>query len=346
MKKQSLFALSLALCVVAPSLSAQFFREGGKVVVANRTSGDLTVIDVRTSRVSKTIDLPRKNNRRGEPMYVVQAGREVLVGDRAHDRVLRYDSRSLRLKGEIGVGKGVFHMWSDGRQLWVNNDLDNTTSVIDLRRMRVQKTVKMPADLVARGFKPHDVWVGYGFAWVSLIKATEPGFVIQYSTRSFRELRRAEVGIDPHLWLDRWTGLLAVPAQGSNRVDFLSGLSLRRLHRIAAAGSHGVFSPFISRSLFVTNLPGMGKADLYSMALGFGPFQAPKLVATTDTGSPVAHNIATTPFGTRIFVTHSGAMARDVTIYAPNSLFRPDRGLRKLGTVKAGLNPFGLAYVR
>ena len=57
------------------------------------------------------------------------------------------------------AGRGVFHMWADyrGRQLWVNNDIDKTTTVIDPSTLEVLATVPTPADLVAMGGKPHDV---------------------------------------------------------------------------------------------------------------------------------------------------------------------------------------------
>ena len=60
---------------------------------------------------------------------------------------------------DYSCGDGVFHMWSDphDRQLWVNNDIDKTATVIDPVSLNVIATVPMPADLVADGYKPHDV---------------------------------------------------------------------------------------------------------------------------------------------------------------------------------------------
>lgn len=344
--RHATFTAALVLAALAGQATGQSpsSHERGSFVVANRGSGDITVLAAKDGKVLQTVALPKKNDLAGEPMYISSTAREVLVGDRKHDRVVRFDKRSYRVVGEYAVGKGVFHQWSDGQQLWVNNDVDKTTSVIDLRRHRVIKTIAMPEDLVKDGYSNHDVFVAHGFAWVSLLKPNADGYVVLYSARSFQPLKRAKVGGDPHLWLDRWTHTLVVPAQGGNRTDFLNPLTLEKTASLDLPGSHGVYAPLLSTALYVTNLPGAGKADLYNLRL-IGQRQ-PKLVSTADTGTAVAHNIATNPWGTRIFVTHSGPTSRSVSIHAPEGPFWAPTGTKLLTTVKAGVNPFGIAYVR
>lgn len=132
----------------------------GKIVVANRASASLSVIDVRTDSISNTIDLPSANNP-SQPMYVVHSAKadRIFVGDRGNNRVLVLDDEDFSIEASVPAGKGVFHMWADpaDTQLWVNNDIDNTATVIDPVSLQTLATVAMPADLVALGGKPHDV---------------------------------------------------------------------------------------------------------------------------------------------------------------------------------------------
>ena len=104
----------------------------GKIVIANRASGTISVIDAHSDTLIGTFALPAGPNA-PEPMYVVHSRKRVFVGDRANSRVAVFDSRSFAVEGTIPAGAGVFHMWGDplDRQLWVNNDIDKTATVID-----------------------------------------------------------------------------------------------------------------------------------------------------------------------------------------------------------------------
>jgi DNA-binding beta-propeller fold protein YncE len=69
------------------------------------------------------------------------------------------------------------------------------------------------------------------------------------------------------------------------------------------------------------------------------------VLGTTNTGAPpigTPHNIAVTPNGKKLYVTHSGATANTVTVYATT---KRDPVPVFLGTITVGANPFGLAYV-
>ena len=56
----------------------------------------------------------------------------------------------------IPTGRGVFHMWAtqEDELLLVNNDIDKTVTVIDTNSLIVSKTLSLPSDLLASGFKP------------------------------------------------------------------------------------------------------------------------------------------------------------------------------------------------
>ena len=137
--------------------------DSGNIVVANRNSGTISVINTKTDEVSGTYQLPASPNT-PEPMYIVfvQRGQRVFVGDRANSQVVVFRAADFSIESTIPVGRGVFHMWADpqGKQLWVNNDIDKTTSVINLHSMQVIATVPSPPDLVSMGGIPHDVILG------------------------------------------------------------------------------------------------------------------------------------------------------------------------------------------
>ncbi len=217
----------------------------GNIVIANRGSGSISVINTNTDEVAGTYSLPSGPNN-PEPMYVVftRNGQRVFVGDRANNQVVVFRVSDFSLETTIPVGQGVFHMWADpqGRQLWVNNDIDNTTSVIDLRTLQVIATVPTPADLVSMGGKPHDVILGPAgkSAYITVIGvAGQSDYVVQFSTRTFEETGRAAVGKDAHLSLTSGSSNLYVPCQNSNAVYVLNRFSMNLVETISVPGAHG-----------------------------------------------------------------------------------------------------------
>ena len=176
--------------------------EAGAVVVANRGSGSISVIDGLTGQLLGTHMLPMgEGDSMPEPMYVngIAAGQRVFVGDRANDRVVVFDARNYEVVGMVPAGRGVFHQWVDrqGKQLWVNNDIDNTITVIDPSTLMVVATIALPADLVAMGGKPHDVVTDHfgRYAYVTMLGfAGENDYLLQYDARSFTEMNRPARG--------------------------------------------------------------------------------------------------------------------------------------------------------
>jgi YVTN family beta-propeller protein len=234
-------------------------------------------------------------------------------------------------------------MWADPRnkQLWVNNDIDNTSTVIDPKTLEVLATVPTPADLVALGGKPHDVILDPtgSYAYVTVLGVAGPNdYVVQFSTDTFQELKRAPVGKDPHVSLARQNNLLYVPAQGSNVVTVLNRESLELVTEISVPGAHGAGMAGNGKVFYTTNLPGGGTDGLFAIDT-----RTNTVVGAVDTPYPVPHNIALTPNNHKLYVTHSGGAADKVTIYTA----KPNDPVPVLvGEVTVGLNPFGLAFVR
>ena len=337
-----LFAVLAAMLLISGGAAAQVGggSTAGKIVVANRAGGTISVIDTETDQVIMTESLPGLNP--AEPMYVVYSkfGHRVFVGDRANDQVVVFDAADFSVIDTIPTGSGVFHMWADarGRQLWVNNDVDNSATVIDTHTLNVIATVPMPADLVALGGKPHDVILDRSgrFAWVTMLGIAGPDdYVVQFSTKTFAELNRAPVGQDPHLSLSNRGRALYVPAQNGSSVAVFDRITLEPVTDIAVPGAHGAGMRTDGKIFYTTNLPG---GELLTIDTRTNEI----LGSPLTTAHPVPHNIALTPKGDKIYVTHSGATADKVTVYtASKEIPLPVAA----GEITVGTNPFGLAFV-
>lgn len=328
-----------------PEYSESKNKRGGKVVVANRASGTISIINGKTDEVIKTISLPSASDQ-AEPMYVVHTpeSNRVFVGDRANNRVIVFDDKSFDIEGYVPAGNGVFHMWADpsDAQLWVNNDIDNTSTVIDPETLEVLATVAMPADIVTLGGKPHDVILDPSgdFAYVTIVgSSTLNDFVIKFSTDSFKEVARAEVGKDPHLSLTRKNKLLYVPTQNNNAVYILARKDLSLVKILTVPGAHGAAIPRNGKTFYTTNISGGGVDGLYSINTKNNEL----LGEAVDTPFPVPHNIVLNRRGSKLYITHSGGTANTVSVYSISD----ETNLPELkSTIIVGDNPFGLTFVK
>jgi len=320
-------------------------KDRGHMVIANRASGSISVIDVRTDKVRSTITLPVSDNP-PEPMYVVHSPRadRVFVGDRANNRIVVFDDNNFEYETSVPAGNGVFHMWADqnDEQLWVNNDIDKTITVIDPLTLDVLATVPMPEDLVALGGKPHDVILepsGHS-AFVTIVGISgENDFVVKFNTRTFSETARAAVGKDPHVSLTRHNKFLYVATQNNNAMHILKRRNLKQVKILEIPGAHGLGMARKGRTLYTTNISGGGSEGLFTIDT-----RKNKIIGQAiDTPFPTPHNIALTPRGSKLYITHSGAGANQVSVYRINKRSR----LPELETtITVEFNPFGLAFVR
>jgi DNA-binding beta-propeller fold protein YncE len=322
------------------------FGHHGKIVVADRASGTISVINTKTDQVDGTYSLP-SGSATPEPMYVAYSPikKRVFVGDRANNRVVVFDANDFSVETTVDAGAGVFHMWAEVRskQLWVNNDIDNTTTVIDLFDLSVLATVPTPVDLVAMGGKPHDVIIDPKgkAAYVTVVGVSGANdYVVKYSTSTFQETDRAAVGKDPHVSLNRWNHLLYVPCQNSDAVFILNRKDMNVVKELAVPGAHGAGMSRFGLFFYTTNLPNGGVDALYTIFTLFNIV----IGDPVDTPYAVPHNLALIPTGRKLYVTHSGATSDKVTVFTTKGFFDPIPVFS--GEVTVGNNPFGLAYVR
>lgn len=221
----------------------------------------------------------------------------------------------------------------------MNNDIDNTVTVIDPVRLTVRGTVSLPADLVSDGYKPHDVIIdptGF-YAYVTMVGGSDPhDYLVQFNAFNFKEVNRAAVGKDPHVSLTERNNLIYVPAQNSDRVSVFNRFTLAPVTELTVPGAHGASMAPNGRVFYTTNLPGGGTDGLFAIDTTTNT-----ILGSADTPYAVPHNLATTNNG-KLFVTHSGGTSDKVMIFTISSA-NPVPSY--LAEVTVGFNPFGLAYV-
>lgn len=327
-----LTAVAVVVAALLVPATADATAPSSEVVVANRGSGDLSVIDTETQAVT-TVALPGK----AEPMYVSHDTRHgrVLVGDRASSTIVAFDDETYDVVGTVPVGDGIFHQWTDTsrEQLWVVGTMNSTVSVVDTEALSLLTTFALPADVISVGGIPHDVFVLGNHAYVSVLGLGDgSGMVIQYSTKDFAETGRFATGGDPHLFVRG--GKLYVASQEASSISRFHATTLAPLGGQSVPAAHGLFVTKRGEVL-VTNIAGGGSDALWELD---GQLSAVSDVA--DTTVAVPHNL-TVDDNRQLWVTHSGGTADQVSVVQLGT-----NGFGGSATVTVGTNPFGLAFVR
>ena len=331
---KNLFCCVLLCMALGFTSCSKFWGEGGGrnieeiVAVANRGSGTLSFINAKTNALVDTIDLPGE----AEPMYVVYVANtdKVYVGDRAQNQVHVLNAETYVVETSIDVGAGVFHMWADGlgSALWVNNDIDNSISVIALDSHTVTQTITLDA-------KPHDVFLSQDGtqAFVSILRPDEADQVYAFNALTYVQTGTVDVGEDPHLFHLAKKNKLFVPCQNTNQLLTLNSETLTIMDDTPLAGAHGISATLDQRKVFVT---GINVNKLYQVSASTSELLTPELA----TSLAVPHNVVVNAKGKKVFVTHSGGDSDQVAIFKVNR----NRGLMEKTTITTGTNPFGLTY--
>lgn len=366
LKMTLLLAGTLGLQLLSSSVEAAKAYVPGRVIVANRTSGSLSIIDEKTGLLLKNVPVAGKYAfaRPPEPMYVnyVPSLNRILVNDRSNRQVIALDADSYRILNTAPVSAGSFHMWTDGagKQTWVVGDVDKTLTVISPKTMTVLKeNLAIPQDLFDQGGKPHDVLLDKKgkYAFVTIVGvggSTDPDYVIQYSTKSFTEVARFATGKDPHVGILNDGKQLFVPTQNANKVYVLDpAKKLAKLAEIAVPGAHGAGWTPDGKYFYTSNLPGVANDQGNKDALWTIDTKTRAIVSSAPFPSAeqfpdlqVAHNITVNANGTKLYLTHSGhaedSATGDLSIW---DISGANGDPQLLSVISVGLNPFGIAYI-
>ncbi len=308
------------------------YFEDNYFLVANRGSSTFTVFDAKTTDFVKEITLP---DNAAQPTYLAHSKRNnsVYIGDFANQKVVYYDAETFELQGEIAIEEGAFHMWINERvnQLWINNIVSKSTSVIDLNSNTVIKNIGLPTAEIpelTENAVQHDVVISpSGFAaYVTVLDGPDTSYVVMYNTRTLEYIRHEVVGGDGHLL--PVGPRLYVPAQNANNITVFSRFNLTKLDELPFNSAHGVTSS--RRFVFTT-----GIADNKIGVIGRF---SNRVISEIDTEFNTPHNLAVNRRGNILFLAHSGGSATKVVFYK----VRRNGSLEKISDVDSGTNPFGV----
>ncbi len=301
-------------------------------LVANRGSSTVSVFDGKNTNFIQEITLPDAG---AQPTYLAYSRRNnaVYVGDFANRKVVYYDADSFNLLGEIEIQEGAFHMWINNRvnQLWVNNIVSKTTSVIDLRSNSVIANLPLPVNDIPEltgSAVQHDVVISpSGFAaYVTILDGPTTSYVVMYNTRTLEYIRHEVVGGDAHLL--PVGPRLYVPTQEDGKLNIFSRFNLRRLGEVPFSSTHGITNS--RRFVFTTGIADnkIGVVNRFNN----------RIVSEIDTDFNIPHNLAVNRRGNILFLAHSGGAATKVVFYK----VKKNGKLQKLSDFDSGLNPFGV----
>lgn len=303
-------------------------------LVANRASSTVSVFDAATNEKTMDIALPASG---ADPTYLAFSEERGIfyVGDFANQQLLAYNAMDFSLVKTIAIQEGAFHMWANDAvdQLWVNNIVSKTTSVVDLTDHTVVATIGLPTDEInlSADAAQHDVAISENgmYAYVSVLDGEDLSYIVQYSTSDFSYMGHAMIGGDAHLIVkgDKVFGL----AQNGNEVTVFNQNDLSVIDNIGVTGPHGV--AVNDDYLFTANLP--------DKSLGVISLSNYDVVNTVATDYDIPHNIVANDAGDRLFLSHSGGSSTKVVFYEISG-----SNLTKLAEADSGTNPFGVLYFK
>ena len=303
-------------------------------LVANRGSSTVSVFDATTNEKTMDITLPAAG---ADPTYLAFSEERGLfyVGDFANQQLLAYDAMDFSLKNTISIQEGAFHMWASdvADQLWVNNIVSKTTSVVDLTNHTVMETIGLPTGEISLSADAaqHDVVISENgmYAYVSILDGADVSYIVQYSTGDFSYMGHAMIGGDAHLLAhgDKVYGL----AQNGNEVTVFNQGDLSVVDNLSITGPHGVAAN--QDYLFTANLP-----DKSLSVISLSNYD---VVNTVAADYDVPHNIVTNEAGDKLFLSHSGGSSTKVVFYEISG-----SNLTKLTDADSGTNPFGVLYYK
>lgn len=305
--------------------------------VANRSSGTVSIIDASTQTLETLIELPVAD---AAPTYVVHSDKHNLlyISDYATSKVWVYDDESFEYVEDYPIESGGFHMWVNDRvdQLWVNNIISKTTTVIDTNNGEVLQTIplgvtgiELPVDAAQ-----HDVFIAPNgaFAYVSIISLTGQNYVLQYNTQNFELMNIVTTGLDSHLSGNVRNLFILSQADSTIREHRYQNLEATG-KELEIANAHGV-TPSGNNGFFVTNFSGR-EVISYNSANNSIINSSPT-IATAG----VAHNLAYGYDSEVLALTISGGNTVEFFSVSENS------ELASMSSLTTGSNPFGITYFK
>ena len=308
--------------------------DAGTIVVANRGDGTITVLDASDGEAIETFELPYNEDTelQPEPVDIVAVNGMYFVGDRANNRVLAFDGYSNELIKMIPAGAGIYEMATDARgtQLWVNNQIDNTTTIIDLNSLTPIRTIEAP--VTVGNAVVNDVVLSPSGDVGFVTYNGDGGAIVQYNaaTGAQTAINTADVGDNLRATLSFRFNCLYAPSTSSDQLHVLfTGDLFQEATFPFADPFDGVTTPNGSYGYFTSTVnDNIRVLDIANNTLIDGAVPTPVVNPT---------KLAVT--GNRLFVAHTDSDM--VTIYSisPRS---PVPIL--IDAIDVGDAPFGIAH--
>ncbi|MEW7279847.1 hypothetical protein ABW636_14735 [Aquimarina sp. 2201CG1-2-11] len=303
-------------------------------LVANRGSGTISVFDAKTTRFIRNIKLPDSN---AEPTYLAHSKthNRLYVGDFANKKILYFNAKNFRLKGEIKIKKGALHMAlnKQANQLWVNNIISKKTTIIDLNSNSVIKNIKLPFDKIKRlttNAVQHDITINPvgKKAYISILDGLNKSYIVAYDTKTFKYIDHKVVGGGARLLSVK--SKLYVSSKEDNKLSVFRNQNLNLISNIPFKSAHGIASS--DDYIFTTGIKNNKLAVIDR--------KNNRIISRKNTAYGRPHNLAVNSNGNRLFVSHSDPNATQVVFYK----VKRNGTLQKISQYDSGLNPYGVLY--
>jgi DNA-binding beta-propeller fold protein YncE len=168
-----------------------FTADGTRLLASCEFSSQLIVVDVKSRRVVRLLQLPRP----GMPQDVKLSpdGRTFFVADMARGGIWLVDAGRFSIRGFIATGSGAHGLYPsrDARRLYVTNRAAGTVSVLSFATHRIVATWRIPGGTPDMGGVSADGRT----LWLSGRYRSE---VYAIDTRTGRLRARIRVGLGPH----------------------------------------------------------------------------------------------------------------------------------------------------
>jgi hypothetical protein len=364
-----LLIVLLLLCV---SLCAAQDNQRDYICICNRGSSTVSIVDPGNDEIVLNLVVPvPEGGLPTVPMYCdyyeleavddngnAQLKKHLTVGERANQHLVVFDvANSFEIVARVPLGPGVFHHWVSNvaNQIWVacdggtdNPKTDVNVWVIALDTLTVIHVIPFPEDLrtlaEGSGGVMHDVLVEPNGKFAIVTTWNMPSFndfALKFSTETFAETGRIEVGRQAHCTLTENNGRLLIASQRT-LLDSILVIDVESMTKISAvagiAGAHMLWGPsHDGKTYYATNLPGAGLDALYAFDSQTANVD---FSATVDAPYTVPHNVAFNGPRTKLYLTHSGPNVH-TTVW---DVSRPNNPRPQLiDEIAGGSNPYGLA---
>jgi YVTN family beta-propeller protein len=261
--------------------------------VGNDLGSSLTPINPRTGKPGKPVPVLDPYN-----LYFTPGGRYAIVVAEAQHRLDFRDAHTMRLHHALSVPcTGVDHMdfTADGRRLLASCEFSGTVLVVDVRRERIERTLKL-----RYGSMPQDVKLSPD-GRIFYVADMASGGVWLIDAHRFRKLGFIPTGLGAHgLYASRDSRYLYVSNRGEGSISLISFNTRRVVRKWRLPGGGSPDMGGVSADGKVLWLSGRYNGEVYAISTRNG-----RLLARIPVGQG-PHGLCVYPQPGRYSLGHTG----------------------------------------